>query len=827
MAIKYYEKYPQRWESPSQDYPQGAFKNLSALGEQDGSYLEEAWLNDQSGFFGALLRNAEMTPNGLVDTAQQSQFYEALLVCARKAVDLSEYYTKTQVDSEIQDNKTVVTNELGQSIEKVINQKKVSESFLNNVFNANFYGYIGDGLYHPLSERFNTLSEAKAEYDFAISLDQSIDWASIQKCLNINKICYFQGTGVITDTIVVPSGASLLGTGCAEWTIGFAQLIKDGGSQLQFYGLGSKSYELDHVSDMQVSGGVLLNESYNESTYPNTPSAQYSLTNFTNNDANGTVKATLKKFSVGVYCLGTVKLNSFRIVPYNNGISNYQNQSSLSMGAEWDVGLWMDNTNKSSVIDVQVVGYWRIAGVLKTNVCKGITSSDSAEQDNFINVTMQGMSSLCARSYDKYNVENVTPTTISIRYSKSHRFDSSGSIRVGGRIYNYTSLSYENDRLIFNVTSSAGVTVNSDLRVNWGNPWGTSGTVFNKCYFGGLYHHSRMMSSNTFLGNNKVSNAIEASGEPMRALQFVNCTAVTLEDVVMFLHDCGDFRFTDTYFEGQYARSEPEGALDSIPRGTRLIATRKATSNPKIGGDTKRLRFTGCTQNYVDMLPLYQRYDCPRYLSNDTGLFEPRDAYNDAITQPTSGNAQQEEIYYTSKNTLFKRNEATVLYSHDVTGVNRIDFLYAFPTVFHGSTIRHVFGNTAKVEWFFIDANMFRPAANGTKDLGSPVARFKDLYLVNHPTVDSDARIKNSVADINTKYLEVISKLKFKQYLLNEHSDKLHFGIIAQDWIEACNSVGLNPFESSVLSGSEKSGYSIRYGELQNLFNAYILSKLK
>lgn len=141
MAIKYYDKYPQRWESPSNDYPQGAFKNLSALGEQDGSYLEKDWLNDQAGFFGALLRNAEMTPNGLVDTAQRSQFYDALLVCARKAVDLSGYYTKTQVDAEIQANKIEVVDGLGQSTEKVINQKVISE-LLDNIDNTyiEFYG---------------------------------------------------------------------------------------------------------------------------------------------------------------------------------------------------------------------------------------------------------------------------------------------------------------------------------------------------------------------------------------------------------------------------------------------------------------------------------------------------------------------------------------------------------------------------------------------------------------------------------------------------------------------------------------------------------------
>lgn len=99
MAIKYYERYPQRWDSPSNDYPQGAFKNLSELGEQDGSYLEQDWLNDYSGFFGALLRNAEMTPNGLVDTAQKSQFYEALIKVAKQEIQMQNSWGNSLTDA--------------------------------------------------------------------------------------------------------------------------------------------------------------------------------------------------------------------------------------------------------------------------------------------------------------------------------------------------------------------------------------------------------------------------------------------------------------------------------------------------------------------------------------------------------------------------------------------------------------------------------------------------------------------------------------------------------------------------------------------------------
>lgn len=123
MALKLNEKYPQRWESPSNDYPQGAFKNLSAIGEQDGSYLEKDWLNDYSGFFGALLRNAQMTPNGLVDTAQQSQFYDALVQVAKNIAvdnkpDLSEYFKKEDI-----------AQEWGDSPDKVLSQEFLSGYF--------------------------------------------------------------------------------------------------------------------------------------------------------------------------------------------------------------------------------------------------------------------------------------------------------------------------------------------------------------------------------------------------------------------------------------------------------------------------------------------------------------------------------------------------------------------------------------------------------------------------------------------------------------------------------------------------------------------------
>ncbi|MGJ7249153.1 hypothetical protein [Morganella morganii] len=46
------------------------------------------------------------------------------------------------------------------------------------------FGAIGDGVYHPLSAQFNSLSEAKEIYPHVSSLSQSIDWAACQAAEN-------------------------------------------------------------------------------------------------------------------------------------------------------------------------------------------------------------------------------------------------------------------------------------------------------------------------------------------------------------------------------------------------------------------------------------------------------------------------------------------------------------------------------------------------------------------------------------------------------------------------------------------------------------------
>lgn len=78
MALKRNERYPGRFDNPTENHPQGGFKNRTAPDANDGSYLERDWANDWDGFFSSILTNAGVEANGSVDNAQSSQYFDAL-----------------------------------------------------------------------------------------------------------------------------------------------------------------------------------------------------------------------------------------------------------------------------------------------------------------------------------------------------------------------------------------------------------------------------------------------------------------------------------------------------------------------------------------------------------------------------------------------------------------------------------------------------------------------------------------------------------------------------------------------------------------------------
>lgn len=90
MAINLDDRYPGRANPKTLSYPQGSFKNRTSPTSKDGTYLEQDWANDMLGFFQAMMTAAGITANGTVDTAQASQYFDALIKTMRDTLASTE-----------------------------------------------------------------------------------------------------------------------------------------------------------------------------------------------------------------------------------------------------------------------------------------------------------------------------------------------------------------------------------------------------------------------------------------------------------------------------------------------------------------------------------------------------------------------------------------------------------------------------------------------------------------------------------------------------------------------------------------------------------------
>lgn len=79
MSLQRDTHYLGRWSAATNEHPMGAFKNRSSPTSTDGSYIEQDWANDLSGFLERILTAAGATPNGKIDNALSSQVYDCLM----------------------------------------------------------------------------------------------------------------------------------------------------------------------------------------------------------------------------------------------------------------------------------------------------------------------------------------------------------------------------------------------------------------------------------------------------------------------------------------------------------------------------------------------------------------------------------------------------------------------------------------------------------------------------------------------------------------------------------------------------------------------------
>ncbi|EOU6798448.1 hypothetical protein ACN6VO_000829 [Escherichia coli] len=673
--------------------------------------------------------------------------------------------------------------------------------------NVKQFGAIGDGKYHPLSEWFSSISEAKSLYPFVDSLSQSIDWAAWQAALNTGKVIYGTDNAyVITDTLTPVSGGGIIGLGVGKWVSGYTATFAPDittGTTFLMYGVGNKKYTVDCVSNMDVSGGVVSNPSSEDPYTTTAPASSYDLLDFTNGDANGATRATLKPFSAAILMpeTGCVRLENFRIVPYFNGLDGYKDIANTGLGDEWDVGIWSRASFGNEYRNLQVVGYWRKTALLKTNIPVSGTLAAQGEDENYYHCRFQGFKGISIRAHDVFRITAVTSSTIEIPWSASHTFETSGVLRSGGRNFTYSGLSVSGDKLVFTGVSNASeATVGSTIRRNDIDNFGMAGTQFFDCYITSLYHHTHLLATSQYLSQpfSRPSECMEVSGEPVRGVQVHAGTIQGWDDVLIHLHDCGNMNFYGTYFESQQAYVTINGG-NAIGYGARMIASRQSTSSlPYAAGNTRVLRMVGCSEgNGVDWGPVFNNYTGGRYNSGD-GVFNPRDAFIDHKSLPEQSGGESRLVSQKGNARVVCGVGKTVLLG-PTSGDCNLQSNTGSLNIRSGIRVR--IGHADGTDWWLADANKIAPVDDNVKAIGQPSNRCSVIYAGTGSINTSDETLKtrydilNAERDAAIEIKSVIYKFKFNDSINHKgiESSRYHFGVGAQTVGDILRKHGLNP----------------------------------
>ncbi|MCN9420686.1 hypothetical protein MLH48_24740, partial [Escherichia coli] len=641
---------------------------------------------------------------------------------------------------------------------------------------------------------FSSISEAKSLYPFVDSLSQSIDWAAWQAALNTGKVIYGTDNAyVITDTLTPVSGGGIICLGVGKWVSGYTATFAPDittGTTFLMYGVGNKKYTVDCVSNMDVSGGVVSNPSSEDPYTTTAPASSYDLLDFTNGDANGATRATLKPFSAAILMpeTGCVRLENFRIVPYFNGLDGYKDIANTGLGDEWDVGIWSRASFGNEYRNLQVVGYWRKTALLKTNIPVSGTLAAQGEDENYYHCRFQGFKGVSIRAHDVFRITAVTSSTIEIPWSASHTFETSGVLRSGGRNFTYSGLSVSGDKLVFTGVSNASeATVGSTIRRNDIDNFGMAGTQFFDCYITSLYHHTHLLATSQYLSQPFIrpSECMEVSGEPVRGVQVHAGTIQGWDDVLIHLHDCGNMNFYSTYFESQPAYVTINGG-NAIGYGARMIASRQSTSSlPYAAGNTRVLRMVGCSEgNGVDWGPVFNNYTGGRYNSGD-GVFNPRDAFIDHKSLPEQSGGESRLVSQKGNARVVCGVGKTVLLG-PTSGDCNLQSNTGSLNIRSGIRVR--IGHADGTDWWLADANKIAPVDDNVKAIGQPSNRCSVIYAGTGSINTSDETLKtrydilNAERDAAIEIKSFIYKFKFNDSINHKgiESSRYHFGVGAQ-----------------------------------------------
>lgn len=591
-----------------------------------------------------------------------------------------------------------------------------------------------------------------------------------------SKLILPAGRCVISKTLEIPAGVTLEGQGIDYWDTyrpAPGRLLKSWskGTHLVFTGTGLRNKTFGNLSNERpvktVSGTVC------------------EFTKFTNEDALGTTPATLKSFSVAVSVTHASQLKNLRILLNNDGIDGYNDFVSTALGDDWDIGLHVYDSSEAVVENVQVCGYWRVAGTLLTENDGSFTMRGNPERTRFNRFFTQGIRGLLIRNSPQIDVVSNTTDSVTFKEQTSLRITATNSFRIPGSATQYVFTGSTTDGTnitLTGVTPALPVSIGVIRFPNIGNNF--SGTVFENTVTTSFEHSSGNSSDTLGL---PVAFAMEIDGYPIRNLRFDKFKAQTTFDKGNTLFgDCRDVKITSSEFENgimiAYNLTETQGYTGNL----RFFASDLQASTDTTGFNP-RDAFLDNKQIKTDFT------DGSFILKNwrDTNTRIQFSDGSDGIVMREGASEASPGGYY-----IYTKDGLRWLTFNGVT--KAIDF-----SASNGS-IKYSTDNSVVFNWFGASGNMnfkgnISPLVDNSKSLGTGTFRWSQLFAGSGTINTSDAREKTTPHAITDDILDAwgdVSIIAFQWLNMVKakggDSARWHFGVIAQQVRDAFNAHGID-----------------------------------
>lgn len=632
------------------------------------------------------------------------------------------------------------------------------------------YGAIGDGTYHPLSEKYATLALAKFSYaNIAAkitSLTQSIDWAAAQSAIQANKQVWIHGGyRIITDTIEIPVGSGFIGV---EKPSGNAEGVFLSGAAFLFYGTGAKTNIAPTLGDEVYqtanpsTGAAYLADS-------GTRGNIYKLQNFNEN------------FSAAVILNTGSYMDKVAVIPYfsvsgGNGLSGYLATESGACANKWDVGVWARNCGNWYLSHVWGRGQWRKAGLL-------ISASKLNDGVNLV-------------ANDGWYVENSVfagGAGLSLR--------SDNAAQVGFTNYGFGNASFVNCQFLGFAHQSNHLATSSYLTDPLDRP-------------------------SACIELNGIDN------KP-RGVDFTTCTLFGRDDISIFSGYASEIKFNLCYQEAKGLRiagvwtANTEGSRMVVSADSNLQFSNHSKNGIDFAPNFKRepgvLRYgsdVGCFN--VNSPSSDDDYEYYKY-ANSAGIRMRRGSgtwniadkdLNALFTVDYLGNVTAKgSVYFKGSIESEALGIPVVIKRRNAAGI--METMMWFSGTNTGASL---YGTLT-------------PSEDNAFALGSSPNRWSTIYASTGAINTSDLNSKEQITGLSDAEKAValslkplIKKFKFKDAVAAKGNEaRWHIGVIAQEVISAFEAQGLNAFEYGIVCFDEweateeieaGSRYAIRYDEL-------------